>query len=200
MKFIQVIIHNMSLRKTIRTILESVLTEEGKTITCQNCFHSWEKTPSDKTPSFCHVCGFDNKTKEFNQEQLKDWMKKRNQINESLDSDKVFSGEEVGRHIESITPSEEDLPDYFMNVLIRPRDFKIQEVNLNSLLNTDPDFKDYYNNGDIENRYEYEDIDASGIEQELVIVDGVLLDGYNRASTLLKSGQDTAYAFVALPK
>jgi hypothetical protein len=198
--FIQVIIHNMSLRKTIRTILESVLTEEGKVITCQNCFHSWEKTSSDKTPSFCHVCGFDNKTKEFNQEQLKDWMKKRNQINESLDSDRVFSGKEVNRHIKSITPNEEDLPSWFMNVLISPRKFKIQQIDLNQLLNTDSDFRDYYNNGDIENRYEYEDIDASGIEQELVIVDGVLLDGYNRASTLLKSGQDTAYAFVALPK
>jgi hypothetical protein len=41
----------MNLRKTIRTILESVLVEsEGKNVTCQNCFHSWEKTPSDKNP------------------------------------------------------------------------------------------------------------------------------------------------------
>jgi hypothetical protein len=198
MKFIQVIIHNMSLRKTIRTILESVLTEEGKTITCQNCFHSWEKTPSDKTPYFCHVCGFDNKTKEFNQEQLKDWMKKRNQINESLDSDRVFSGEEVNRHIESITPDESDIPDWFMDKIIAPRTFKIEEINLNDLLNTDSSFEEYFESG--EERYDQEEMDPNELYQELVVVDGILLDGYNRASTLLRMGDNTAYAFVALPK
>ena len=199
MKFIQVIIHNMSLRKTIRTILESVLVEsEGKSVTCQNCFHSWEKTPSDKTTYFCHVCGFDNKKKEFDQDKLKDWMKKHNQLNESLDSDKVFSGQEVNRHIESITPDESDIPDWFMNVLIRPRDFKIQEVNLNSLLDIDPDFKEYFDSG--EERYDQEEMDHNELYQELVVVDGILLDGYNRASTLLRMGDNTAYAFVALPK
>jgi hypothetical protein len=196
--FIQVIIHNMSLRKTIRTILESVLTEEGKAITCQNCFHSWEKTPSDKTPSFCHVCGFDNKTKEFNQEQLKDWMKKRNQINESLDSDRVFSGEEVNRHIESITPDESDIPDWFMDKIIAPRTFKIEEINLEGLLHTDSSFKEYFDSG--EERYDQDEMYHKELYQELVVVDGILLDGYNRASTLLRMGDNTAYAFVALPK
>jgi hypothetical protein len=189
----------MSLRKTIRTILESVLVEsEGKTITCQNCFHSWEKTPSDKTPYFCHVCGFDNNTKEFNQEQLKDWMKKRNQINESLDSDRVFSGEEVNRHIESITPDESDIPDWFMNKIIAPRTFKIEEINLEGLLHTDSSFKEYFDSG--EERYDQEEMDPNELYQELVVVDGILLDGYNRASTLLRMGDNTAYAFVALPK
>jgi hypothetical protein len=32
------------------------------------------------------------------------------------------------------------------------------------------------------------------------VVDGILLDGYNRASTLLRMGDNNAYAFVALPK
>lgn len=75
MKFIQVIIHNMSLRKTIRTILESVLVEsEGKTVTCQNCFHPWEITKSDDSPYFCHRCGYDNKKKDFDLEKLKSWI------------------------------------------------------------------------------------------------------------------------------
>jgi hypothetical protein len=199
MKFIQVIIHNMSLRKTIRTILESVFVEsEGKSVTCQNCFHSWEKTPSDKTPSFCHVCGFDNKTKEFNQEQLKDWMKKRNQLNESLDSGRVFSGEEVNRHIESITPDESDIPDWFMDKIIAPRTFKVEEISLNDLLHTDSSFEEYFDSG--EERYDQEEMDHNELYQELVVVDGILLDGYNRASTLLRMGDNTAYAFVALPK
>jgi hypothetical protein len=198
MKFIQVIIHNMSLRKTIRTILESVLAEEGKTITCQNCFHSWEKTPSDKTPYFCHVCGFDNKTKEFDQDKLKDWMKKQYQLNESMDSDKVFSGEEVNRHIESITPNESDIPDWFMDKIIAPRTFKVEEISLDDLLNTDSSFKEYFESG--EERYDQDEMYREELYQELVVVDGILLDGYNRASTLLRMGENNAYAFVALPK
>ncbi len=198
--YIQVIIRNMNLRKTIRTILESVLVEsEGKNVTCQNCFHSWEKTPSDKNPYFCHVCGFDNKTKEFNQEKLKDWMKKYYyQLNESVDSERVFSGEEVNRHIESITPEESDIPDWFMDKIIAHRTFRIEEINLNDLLNTDSSFEEYFESG--EERYDQEEVDSNELYQELVVVDGILLDGYNRASTLLRMGEDTAYAFVALPK
>lgn len=191
----------MNLRKTIRTILESVLVEsEGKSVTCKNCFHNWDIKKMDDSPYFCHCCGYDNKEKELDLDKLKKWMKKHYQLNESLDSERVFSGEEVNRHIESITPDESNLPGYFMNTLIKPRKFKIQQVDLNKLLNTDPDFKAYYDDGDFEDRYEYDDLDPEGLYTELVVVDGELLDGYNRASMLLHKGESYAYAFVALPK
>ena len=71
-----IIFIDMSLRKTIRTILESVLVEsEGKSVTCQNCFHSWDIKKSDDSPYFCHCCGYDNKNKDFDLEKLKSWMK-----------------------------------------------------------------------------------------------------------------------------
>ena len=56
------------------------------------------------------------------------------------------------------------------------------------------------NKGDFEDRYEYDDLDSEGLNQELVVVDGQLLDGYNRASVLLNRGDDYAEAYVALPK
>jgi hypothetical protein len=191
----------MNLRKTIRTILESLLVEsEGKNVICQNCFHHWDIKKTDDSPYFCHTCGYDSKKKEFDLDKLKKWMKKHYQLNESLDSERVFSGEYVNRHIELITPNEEDLPSWFMDRLIKPREFKIQKVDLNQLLDTDSDFAEYYNKGDFEDRYEYDDLDSEGLNQELVVVDGQLLDGYNRASVLLNRGDDYAEAFVALPK
>jgi hypothetical protein len=43
-------------------------------------------------------------------------------------------------------------------------------------------------------------MDSNELYQELVVVDGILLDGYNRASTLLRMRENTAYAYVAIPK
>ena len=197
--FIQVIIHNMSLRKTIRTILESVLVEsEGKSVTCQNCFHHWDIKKSDDSPYFCHTCGYDSKKKEFDLDKLKKWMKKHYQLNESLDSERVFSGEYVNKRIESITPDESDIPDYFMDKIIAHRTFKIEEISLDNLLRTDSSFKEYFDSG--EERYDQEEMDSNELYQELVVVDGILLDGYNRAATLLRMGENNAYAYVAIPK
>lgn len=120
----------------------------------------------------------------------------RNILNEILDTERVWSGKEVNQHIRDITPDESDIPDYFMDKLIKHRKFKIQEISLENLLNTDPSFKEYFEGG--EERYDQEEMDSNELYNELVIVDGQLLDGYNRASTLLRSGEKTAHAFVAI--
>ena len=115
-----------------------------------------------------------------------------------FDENKVFSGAYVNKYIKDITPNQEDLPTWFMNTLIAPRKFKMKEVNIEDLLKTDIDFKDYYNNGEVEDRYEFDDINPNDINQELVIVDGILVDGYNRASMLLRQGESKTTAFVAI--
>lgn len=119
-------------------------------------------------------------------------------IKEELNENRIFTGKEVNRHIKNITPYSEDLPTYFMNNLIKNRNFVVKEVNLHDLLKSDESFKEYYESGD--ERYdEYSDeIDRGSLYNELVIVDGELLDGYSRASALLRNGNDTAYAFVAI--
>ena len=125
-------------------------------------------------------------------------MKKHYQLNESLDSERVFSGEYVNKRIESITPDESDLPDWFMDKIIAHRTFKIEEISLDNLLRTDSSFKEYFDSG--EERYDQEEMDSNELYQELVVVDGILLDGYNRAATLLRMGENNAYAYVAIPK
>lgn len=112
---------------------------------------------------------------------------------------KIYTGDEVNNHIRNIT-LEENLPTWFMNNLIKPRLFKIQKTNLRDLLASDPSFNEYYNNGDVKDRYEDEDIDYNNINLELVVVDGELLDGYNRASMLLNSGEYETNAYVTIPK
>lgn len=114
-----------------------------------------------------------------------------------MKKNKIFTGDEVNKHIYDITPNEDDLPEYFMDKLIKPRLFTIHKINLNDLLESDLSFKEYYNNGDFVDRYEDEYQDIDNLNIELVVVDGELLDGYNRASVLLKSGIDETYAFVA---
>lgn len=119
-------------------------------------------------------------------------------INESLNenSNTIYTGIQVNQHITNITPDESDLPDYFMNNFIKDRKFTIEEINLNDLLNSDESFKEYYESG--EQRYEEDEVEYRDLDNELVIVDGKLLDGYSRATQLLNNGETTAYAYVAL--
>jgi hypothetical protein len=71
----------------------------------------------------------------------------------------------------------------------------MSDFKLNTLLQTDPDFMEYYESGDV--RYSDEDdIDPSDIDSEIVVVNGELLDGYSRAATLLRRGVETTNAFV----
>lgn len=120
-----------------------------------------------------------------------------------FDADKIWRGKEVNQHIKDVTPDEEDLPIHFMKDIIAKRKFVIKNVNLNDLLNTDPSFKEYFDSG--EERYDYEGDpdfehvpDPDDIYNEIVVVDGELLDGYSRASALLRNGENTAVAFVAI--
>ena len=111
--------------------------------------------------------------------------------------EKVTSGEEVFSFVEEITPQQEDVPTGFEGK-IKERDFRESEVDLQGLLNTDPDFKEFYDN--FKQRYEEGEVEPEGLGLNLVVVDGELLDGYNRAATLLSEGQTKTNAFTAVEK
>jgi hypothetical protein len=107
----------------------------------------------------------------------------------------TYSGEEVAQHIEDITPEESDIPDYFINKYIKPNDgWKLMAVDLKKLLKTDKDFAEYYKSGEI--RYDDDEVNEWDLDQELVVYKGELLDGYSRASAMLKRGDRKASAFV----
>ena len=56
--------------------------------------------------------------------------------------------------------------------------------NLNDLIKSDIDFKNYYES--VEERYEDEEKMYDELTQPIVIVDGELIDGYSRASYILR--------------
>jgi hypothetical protein len=123
-----------------------------------------------------------------------------------INGDWIFSGRDVNNHIRNITPDSNDLPDYFMKNLIAHRSFKIQKISLIDLLNSDASFKEYYEayqkeggryDSDIENN---EGPHEDDLHNEPVVVDGILLDGYNRCSVRLANGETEVEAFVALPE
>ena len=123
---------------------------------------------------------------------------------ENDSEERIYTGLEVNQHIKDITPDESDVPDYYMDKVIKHRNFKLQDVNLTDLLQ-DADFKEYYDSG--ESRYNDDSADFIGymphsdeINNAIVIVDGEVLDGYNRASELLRMGEKTISAFVAIPQ
>lgn len=107
----------------------------------------------------------------------------------------TYTGQEVAQYIIDVTPDDNDVPDYFLTKFILPNDgWTIQEIDLNELLESDPSFKEYYESGEI--RYEYDEVDPSGLDNYLVVYNGELLDGYSRASEKLNNGETYAYGFV----
>ena len=116
------------------------------------------------------------------------------QMDESLVLERSVSGEEVWDHVVGITPEEYDIPWGFEDQ-IKDREFQMTKIDLKKLLKTDPDFKAHYKGGD--KRYQDDEVSEYDLDFELVVVDGELLDGYSRASTLLRKGITKAYGFVA---
>ena len=48
-----------------------------KDVTCDNCGWSWDIEPDDKHPYLCHDCGWDQKKKKYDKENLfKFWKNK----------------------------------------------------------------------------------------------------------------------------
>jgi hypothetical protein len=114
---------------------------------------------------------------------------------ELLNEHDIIKGSIVWRHLKSNTPDKDDIPHGFKKNIVSRKFKLVDDFNIKSLLTTDPDFKDYYDSG--EERYSEYDVSPGDLSIEIVVVDGKLLDGYSRVSTLLKYGEDNTYAYVA---
>jgi disulfide oxidoreductase YuzD len=115
-------------------------------------------------------------------------------IKESQESEKTYPGEEIGEYVRDISQEGAE-PDYFIDAIINKRTFVKKEIDLKSLLN-DSDFKEYYESG--EERYVQDELSYDNLMQPIVVVDGKVLDGYSRASELLRADNDTIEAYVAI--
>jgi hypothetical protein len=112
-------------------------------------------------------------------------------VNEYVD----LKGSEVWKHIKDITPEKENIPNGFKKDIVGRKFSNVDDFDMKSLLKTDPDFKEYYDSG--EERYDDDDVSPRDLSLEIVVVDGVLLDGYSRVTALLRNGEKTTNAFVA---
>jgi len=121
------------------------------------------------------------------------------QLKNIIKEESLIKGSIVWRHIKDITPDKEMIPNGFKKDIINRKFKNVDDFDMESLLKTDPDFKEYYDYGG-EDRYDVDDVNPSDISNEIVVVDGILLDGYSRVSTLLRNGEKTTYAYVATKK
>jgi len=114
---------------------------------------------------------------------------------ESDNKQKGVKGSVVWKHIKDNTPEKENIPNGFKKDIVG-RTFKnVDDFNIESLLETDPDFKDFYDANESP-RYEEDEVSPSDLSLEIVVVDGVLLDGYSRVASLLRNGETTTNAYV----
>ena len=104
-----------------------------------------------------------------------------------FESNRTYSGTYVSNEIKNITPIEENIPHHFINI-IKKHKFIIKQIDIRKLLDTDADFKEYFDSYNIENpRYSDDDLidfnlDENTLLEPIVIVDNELLDGYNRCT------------------
>lgn len=100
------------------------------------------------------------------------------------------TAEEMCDYIREITPYEDDVPDYFLNMITTANaKFELKKVNIEDVISNDTDVQDYINSNDDR----YEDADEfvphwSDLDNPIVIFNNIVLDGYNRL--LVKSSND----------
>ena len=114
-----------------------------------------------------------------------------------LNENTTIPGKSVWNHIISITPEEDNIPWGFEKIITQRKFKNVDNFNIESLLQSDPDFRNYYESND-ERYSELNDMSPNDLHQEITIVDGELLDGYSRTATLLRKSIKTTNAFVAI--
>ena len=112
----------------------------------------------------------------------------------------IYTGEEVAHHVIDITPHEDDIPHHFLEI-IKGYKFKVKQIDIRTLLESDPDFKEYFDSYDPNlPRYNDDEVGGMHLDEAVVVVNGELLDGYNRCTLNIHSGNYMQDAYINLPK
>jgi disulfide oxidoreductase YuzD len=112
-----------------------------------------------------------------------------------------MSAKEVCDYIVELTPSDSDVPDYFIDQVKKSgKRFHLETVNIEELLKKDKSLAEYVKSGEI--RYgEDGESDLEPYDDELdypiVIFKGEVIDGYSRTSTLYNRGVKTIKAYIS---
>lgn len=112
------------------------------------------------------------------------------------DNSEILLGKDIARYVINITPDEDDIPFHFLEI-IKKHNFVMKELNIDDLLKSDPDFKEYFESYDENNRrYSEDEVNIHDIDKEIVVVNGEVLDGYNRTTELYKNGHQRVNAYI----
>ena len=135
--------------------------------------------------------------------------KLKQKANEASETRETISGETVANDINEMSretdESGEDMKlSEYEKKRVSAREYKEESVDLNKLLETDPDVKAAHESrekdGGLASRYKGEDVSSESLSQPITVIDGELVDGYSRASELLSQGEGKATGYVAIPK
>ena len=111
-----------------------------------------------------------------------------------------LSSEEIIDYIKTVSDNPvTTIPDYFLTLIEREGcDFELRRLSIEDLLESDPDLREYIEND--EDRYEEEDYvpHYSEIDNPIVILNGEVIDGYNRTLVKYQSGEEFIDAYVSI--
>lgn len=111
-----------------------------------------------------------------------------------------LSSEEIIDYIKTVSDNPvTTVPDYFLTLIEREgRDFELIKLRIEDLLESDPDLREYVEND--ADRYEEEDYvpHYSEIDNPIVILNGDVIDGYNRTLVKYQSGEEFIDAYVSI--
>ena len=91
------------------------------------------------------------------------------------------TSEEICDYIREITPYEDDVPDFFLNMITTANvNFELKRLNIQDVISNDIDVEDYIKYS--EDRYKDSDFDEfdQNIDNPIVIYNNIVIDGYIR--------------------
>ena len=111
-----------------------------------------------------------------------------------------LSSEEIIDYIKTVSDNPvTTVPDYFLTLVEREgRDFELRKLRIEDLLESDPDLREYVEND--ADRYEEEDYvpHEDEIDNPIVILNGEVMDGYNRTLVKHHNGEEFIKAYVSI--
>ena len=131
------------------------------------------------------------------------------ELKQKAANDKVIPGKDVAEHVDEISRETDESGEGMKlsedeKSKISEREYKEENVDLNKLLESDPDFKAAHEArneaGGLASRYKGQELSNEELDQPVTVIDGELIDGYSRASELLSQGESEAGGYVAIEK
>lgn len=122
-------------------------------------------------------------------------------LSESYGDPEVLTATKVAEYIADITPSESDVPDYFISQIKKSgKKFFLKRLSIEDLLEADPSLREYVESR--ETRYGEDgesdhEPDPDDLDYPIVVFDGEVVDGYNRTSVHYHSGDKHIDAYVS---